>query len=346
MHYEKFDDVMAALAKKRRKVHLLTGNGFSVAYDSSIFSYNALFDFVASQKDPLLAGVLATLKTKNFELMMEQLDAFSALLDVFGGDESLKTTVATAHDGLRKSLIDAIKSMHPEHVFKVSDEKSAACARFVKQFLETGGSVFTSNYDLLLYWVLMRQNIPNACDGFGRELLNPVEVENKTEEPEYSPLLWGPNRSRQNVFYVHGSLPLFDTGTEVEKEQYDESGYLLENISARIEADEYPVFVTSGDGGDKLAQIRANPYLSDCYEHLCSVDGSIVTFGFSFGESDLHLVDALNKATHYPSKDVPKLWSVYIGVFSDADMQRAAALEKTLHAKVHTYNAQTAEVWG
>lgn len=346
MHYEKFDAVMASLAKKKRKAHLLMGNGFSMAYDSSIFSYNALYDFVASQKDPILAGVLTAMKTKNFELMMEQLDAFSALLDVFGGDESLKTKVAAAHDGLRKSLIDAIKSMHPEHVFKVSDEKSAASAQFVNQFLETGGSIFTSNYDLLLYWVLMRQNILNACDGFGRELLNPLEVEHRTEEPDWSPLRWGPNRSRQNVFYVHGSLPLFDTGTEVEKEQYDESGYLLENISSRIEADDYPVFVTAGDGDDKLAQIRANPYLSDCYEHLCSVDGSIVTYGFSFGESDLHIVDALNRATHYPSKDVPKLWSIYIGVFSDADMQRAVALEKTLHAKVHTYNAQTAGVWG
>ena len=76
------------------------------------------------------------------------------------------------------------------------------------------------------------------------------------------------------------------------------------------------------------------------------LNSSIVTFGFSFGESDLHFLDALNKATHYPSKDVPKLWSVYIGVFSDADMQRALALEKKLHAKVHTYNAKTAGVWG
>ena len=84
MHYEKFDDVMAGLAKKKRKAHLLMGNGFSVAYDSSIFSYKSLFDFVASQQDPLLAGVLGALKTKNFELMMEQLNAFLALLDVFG----------------------------------------------------------------------------------------------------------------------------------------------------------------------------------------------------------------------------------------------------------------------
>lgn len=346
MHYEKFQDVMTSLAKKKRTAHLLLGNGFSMAYDSSIFSYNALFDFVASLKDPALSGVLSAMKTKNFELMMKQLDAFEALLDVFGGDDALKAKVTAAHDGLRKSLIDAIKSLHPEHVFKIPDEKSASCAKFVNQFLETGGSIFTSNYDLFLYWVLMRQGIPNACDGFGREILNPLEVENKIEEPEWSPLCWGPNRSQQNVFYVHGSLPLFDTGAEVEKEQYDEAGYLLENISSRIEDDDYPVFVTAGTGEDKLTQIRSNPYLTDCYDHLCNIDGSIVTFGFAFGDSDLHIVEALNRATHLPSKDAPKLWSIYIGVFSETDMKRAQSLEKLLHAKVHTYNAQTAGIWG
>ncbi len=346
MHYETFEDVMTALAKKKRKAHLLLGNGFSMSYDSSIFSYNALFDFVASLEDPMLAGILGAMKTKNFELMMEQLDAFAALLDVFGGDEALRAKVAAAHDGLRKSLIDAIKSLHPEHVFKVSDEKSASCAQFVNRFLETGGSIFTSNYDLLLYWVLMRQGIPNACDGFGRELLNPIEVEKGIEAPEWSALRWGPNRTKQNVFYVHGSLPLFDTGTEVEKEQYDEEGYLLENINTRIEANDYPVFVTAGNGEDKLAQIRANPYLADCYDHLSNVDGSVITLGFGFGDSDLHIVDALNRATHLPSKAVPKLWSVYIGVFLEADVKRAAVLEKLLHAKVHTYNAQTARLWG
>ncbi len=346
MHYDNFEDVLTELAKKKRKAHLLLGNGFSVAYNSSIFSYNALFNFVSSLEDPVLAGVLGAMKTKNFELMMAQLDTFSALLDVFDGDDALKTRVAAAHEGLRKSLIDAIKSLHPEHVFKVSDEKSEACARFVNRFLKTGGSIFTSNYDLLLYWVLMRQGIPNACDGFGRELLNPIEVENKTEEADWSELRWGPNRSKQNVFYVHGALPLFDTGTEVEKEQYDSEGYLLENISARIEADHYPVFVTAGSGEDKIAQIRASPYLTHCYEQLSGIDGSIISFGFGFGDSDLHIVEALNRATHFPSKSTPKLWSIYIGVFTDADMKRAAVLDKLLHAKVHTYDAKTAKIWG
>ena len=346
MHYENFEDVMTALAKKKRTAHLLLGNGFSMAYDSSIFSYNALFDFVASLQDPLLARVLGAMKTKNFELMMEQLDAFTVLLDVFEGDEAIKTRVQAAHDGLRRSLIDAIKALHPEHVFKVPAEKSASCAKFIDRFLKTGGSVFTSNYDLLLYWILMREGVPNACDGFGRELLNPVEVENKTEEQVWSELRWGPNRSNQNVFYVHGSLPLFDTGTDVVKEQYDEDGYLVEKIRARIDADDYPVFVTAGTGDEKMAQIRANPYLADCYDHLSSVDGSIVTFGFAFGDSDLHIVEALNRATHLGSKDVPKLWSIYIGVFSEGDMKRAEALGRLLHAKINTYDARTAQLWG
>ncbi|EFV82363.1 hypothetical protein HMPREF0005_00678 [Achromobacter xylosoxidans C54] len=346
MHYEKFEHVMAELKKKKRKSHLLLGNGFSMAYDNSIFSYNALFNFVASLKDRDLAAILGVMKTKNFELMMEQLEAFSSLLKVFGGDEALQAKVHAAHDGLRKSLIDAIRSMHPEHVFKVSDEKSAACAHFVSRFLETGGSIFTSNYDLLLYWVLMRQNIPNACDGFGRDLLNPLEVERKNEDPEWSTLRWGPNKAKQNIFYVHGALPLFDTGTEVEKEQYGEGGYLLENISSRIELNNYPVFVTAGNGDDKLAQIRANPYLAHCYDSLCAVDGSIVSFGFGFGDSDLHIVDALNRATHIRSNTIPKLWSVYIGVFNDADKARAESLQQRLHAKVHTYDAATAHLWG
>jgi hypothetical protein len=168
MHYDSFEDVMAGLEKKKRSAHLLLGNGFSMAYDPKIFSYNALYDFITSLKDPVLVGVMQAMQTKNLELMMAQLRTLSAVLQVLEADQSLKAKVDAAHEGLQTSLIDAIKSLHPEHVFKVSDEKSAACAKFVNRFLQRGGSVFTSNYDLLLYWVLRRQSVPNACDGVGR----------------------------------------------------------------------------------------------------------------------------------------------------------------------------------
>lgn len=344
MRYENFDDLMAELEKKKRQVHLLLGNGFSMAYDPNIFSYNALYDFISGQKDASLIKILSAMKTKNFELMMAQLEAFSSLLKTLGADKTLQDLVSEAHLKLKVSLLDAIKSLHPEHVFKIAEEKTRACAVFLHRFMNTGGQVYTTNYDLLLYWVLMRQDVPNAIDGFGRELLNPVEAA-QGEEQEWSELIWGKNKRRQNIFYLHGSLPLFDTGTQIVKEEYD-GNYLLENISARLDAGEYPIFVTAGNGEDKLAQIRHNPYLSDCYDHLTELDGSVVTFGFGFGEYDEHIIDALNKAAKFHSRQPPKLWSIYIGTYSEHDLDYIESIRHKFHAKVHTFDAKAVGLWG
>ena len=345
MRYATFDEVMTSLEKKKRQVHLLLGNGFSMVYDPMIFSYNALYDFISSQKDEVLIKILSAMKTKNFELMMAQLEVVSSLLKSLGADAKLQKQVEDAHSKLKTSLLDAIKSLHPEHVFKIADEKSQACAKFLDRFLRTGGQVYTTNYDLLLYWVLMRQEVPNAIDGFGRELLNPVEAAGGGE-PGWWGLGWGKKRENQNIFYLHGSLPLFDTGTQVIKEQYDGGGYLLENISTRLEDGEYPIFVTAGNGDDKLSQIRHNPYLSDCYDHMSELDGSVVTFGFGFGEYDGHIIEALNKATKFGTRLPPKLWSVYIGTYSDLDADYIDSIQHKFHAKVHTFDAKTVKLWG
>ena len=52
MKLETFDDVLASIKKiSSREFHLLLGNGFSMAYDPEIFSYNALDDFVTKLGD-------------------------------------------------------------------------------------------------------------------------------------------------------------------------------------------------------------------------------------------------------------------------------------------------------
>lgn len=85
--------------------------------------------------------------------------------------------------------------------------------------MDHGGSVFSTNYDLLLYWILMRNNIVEHVDGFGREIENPGEFV-PPEEQVWTELRWGKNREKQNVFYVHGALPFFDTGVDIVKEEY------------------------------------------------------------------------------------------------------------------------------
>ncbi len=345
MKTQSFRDVINYLNKEKRSFSLLLGNGFSMAYDKEIFSYNALYNFLVAQDDEILIKLFSAIKTKNFELIMQQLDTTLALLDAFKSDPELQKQIKLASVKLKKGLLDAVQSLHPEHVFKIPEDKSIACANFLTLFLNSGGHIYTTNYDLLLYWVLMRKNVKNSIDGFGRELENPVEA-NKGEEKEWSELRWGKNRTDQNVHYLHGALPLFDTGTEVIKEEYSEEGYLLENISQRLDSGDYPIFVTAGNGDEKLAHIRHNRYLSHCYDCFSKLDGSLISFGFNFGPYDEHIIYAINQAAKYGNKSPPKLWSVYIGVYSDADVKHIENIKHKFHTKVSLFDAKTADVWG
>jgi predicted house-cleaning noncanonical NTP pyrophosphatase (MazG superfamily) len=345
MKLETFGDVLTSIKKNpKRPFHLLLGNGFSVAYDPTIFSYNALHDFVSKLKDKDLSKILEVIETRNFEVIMQYLDNFSALITAFGGDTALKKRIDAASAKLKKTLLDAVKEMHPEHVFKVPDDQSKACATFLKTFLDSGGSIFSTNYDLLLYWVLMRNSVVKHVDGCGRELLNDTGEFMKPEEQDWSDLMWGKHREEQNVFYLHGALPFFDSGTSVEKEEYTVYNYLLANISERMEKGEYPIFVTAGDASQKLKHITHNQYLTFCYDSFCAAKGSLVTFGFGFGQYDEHIIAAINRAAKQKAPD--KLWSIYIGIYSEEDKKHIEHLAPKFRCKVHVFDAKTANVWG
>ncbi|NTW88758.1 MAG: DUF4917 family protein [Desulfobulbaceae bacterium] len=345
MKVETFDDVLGSIRKNpKRQFHLLLGNGFSVAYEPMIFSYNALHDFVAKIKDKDLSKILEVIETRNFEVIMQYLDNFSALITAFGGDPALKRRVDSASTKLKASLLEAVKAMHPEHVFKVPEEQSKACAAFLKTFLDTDGNIYSTNYDLLLYWVLMRNNVVEHGDGCGRELENDTGEVMKREDQIWSDLTWGKNRDTQNVFYMHGALPFFDSGIAVKKEEYNIYNYLLQNISDRMAKGEYPIFVTAGDGHQKLKHITHNQYLTYCYDSFCQAEGSLITYGFSFGQFDEHIIEAINRAAKRKAPN--KLWSIYIGVYSDDDKKHIENISGQFRCKVHLYDAKTANVWG
>lgn len=69
MEVMSFDEIITSLQKKRRTTSLLMGNGFSMAYDVEIFSYNALHNFLQSQEDELLTKLFGAIQTRNFELV-------------------------------------------------------------------------------------------------------------------------------------------------------------------------------------------------------------------------------------------------------------------------------------
>lgn len=342
---QSYNDVIKYLSRKKRTPHLLFGNGFSMAYNPGIFSYNALSSFIEKIDDPALSKLFSRLNTKNFELIMQQLDNFCEVADLFTTDKKLVPKIREVSERLKNSLIDAVKELHPEHVFSVSKEESEVCAQFLNHYLDHDGNIFSTNYDLLLYWVLMRNNPEKANDGFGRDLENDIsDGFIPEEEREYSELRWGKHKGGQNIHYLHGTLPIFDAGVEIVKEEYDGT-YLLDKIKARIENKEYPVFVTAGNAKEKLTHIMHNKYLSYCYDKLCNIEGSLITFGFNFGEYDTHIIDAINIAAKQGAKTGNKLFSVYIGVYSNEDLKHILKIQDKFKCKVTPYNARTVKMW-
>jgi hypothetical protein len=342
---ENYKSVVDKLNKRKYPKHLIIGNGFSMAYDHKIFSYNALYDFIEKLQDPTLSKLFEVINTKNFELVMRQLDNFIEIAKAFNEDGRLITALTQANQLLQQSLIDAVSKLHPEHVFEVSETESKSCFNFLGEYLNNEGKIFSTNYDLLLYWVFMRNKPESSIDGFGKEHLNPIATRRGQENAEFGELYWGKHKEEQTVFYLHGTLPIFDTGTEIEKEVYRDRHYLLENIKERMNNKEYPIFVTAGNGTEKLKHIYHNRYLTHCYENLSKITGSLVSFGFNFGEYDEHIIDAINKASKRGAQSGDKLFSVYIGVYLESDLEHVKKIQGKFDCKVNVYNAQTANIW-
>jgi hypothetical protein len=345
MALQSYSDMIASLRKKKRTKHLLLGNGFSMAYDSTIFSYNALNSFIRNLNNQVLSKLFSVVSTKNFEAIMQQLETLRDLATAFKADAGFVASIDQAISELRAGFLEAVKELHPEHVFTIPEEKSAACAVFLGEYADGEGGIFTTNYDILLYWVLMRNRFPNAGDGFGREAEDYEEFV-PAEDLTWSNLRWGKHKDEQSVFYLHGALPLFDTGVEIEKEEYTDGSYLLENIKKRIERREYPIFVTAGTARDKLSHIKHNSYLSYCYERLSSIQGSLVVFGFNFGEYDYHIIDAINIAAKHGRKTSDKLHSVYVGIYSDDALRHIESIVPQFQCKVNLFDSKTAPIWG
>lgn len=340
-----YNEVIEYLRRNHRQHHLLIGNGFSISYDKDIFSYNALSRFLMDSENDTLKSVFKVFNTQNFELVMEQLDNYVAVSKVLKFPYGCNKQLEDVAKQLKDSLIEAVSAMHPEQVFEIPEENSAACARFLNEYLQNGGNVFSTNYDLLLYWVMMR-NEQHPTDGFGREAENEGYGEYvKEDDIEWSELIWGKHKKDQNVHYLHGSLPLFDTGTEIIKEEYDGT-WILDKIKQRMEKGHFPIFVTAGDAVQKMKHISHNKYLTYCYDCLCNIEGSLITFGFSFGDNDTHIIDAINRAAKYGQRRGDKLLSIYVGVFSDADLAHMQSIESKFECKVNYFDAKTANIWG
>jgi hypothetical protein len=269
---------------------LLIGNGFSIKH----FSYKTLLEKSGLDADGPLRALFTSLNTVDFEVVIRALEDAALVERTYNKLKRADVLQADA-DKLRRALVHAIRKVHPVNRADVEDV-IPACAEFLRTF----STIFTLNYDLLLYWVIL-EDTRAFTDGFGL---------GEERDGFLGPFKRG---AYCNIYNLHGGLHLFRTASdEVEKRLMGQSG-VIDAIADVITRDKrLPVYVAEGTSIGKLAHIYSLPHLRQCYEVLCKSSGPFFVYGHSASDNDAHIYDALFRSdvshlyfcVHKPTCDI------------------------------------------
>lgn len=347
-----FEDALKDSAKYSKR-HLLLGNGFSIACRADIFHYNSLFNQADFSEMPEIEAVFTALRTEDFETAIRSLENAALLLPAYLSNTSSVSSMMQSHaNAIKALLVKTIAGNHPSAPYEISDEKFWACRRFLFNFLINNGQVFTLNYDLLLYWTLMHDDMPfsnpielKSNDGFG----------NDEADPSADYVVWQGETGAHDakVHFLHGALHLFDTGSELKKYTWIRKGVpLVEQAQQAINQNAYPLFVAEGTSKQKKSKIRHNAYLYQGFKQLTANlkqgKNCFFIYGHSLAANDDHILNRLALGRF------PKLYvSLYGNPASEVNteiVRRAKLLSEKRNElwplEVVFYDAASAKVWG
>lgn len=327
-------------SKRHRKRHVLLGNGFSIACRPDIFLYGKLYERADFSKlSPTARLAFEALDTQDFERVIKALRDTAAVARAYGLPHAAVQALLLDAEALKGLLVETIASSHPAWPGELTEDEYTHCKLFLANF----NCVYTFNYDLLLYWVQMHVPegaLPNSDDGFRKS----------QDDYDASYVVWEPSQSHeQNMYFLHGALHVFDSGTEVQKYTWANTGIrLVDQIREALSKDFFPLFVSEGTSAEKLERIRHNDYLSKAYRSFSEITGALFIYGHSLAENDEHYLKRIERG---------RISSVYVGIYGDPSgpnnqtivrraNQLALARSPSRPLQVHFFSAESAHVWG
>lgn len=296
---------------------ILLGNGFSCAVWDK-FGYSSLFDTACSSdkvQNPLSLQDQSLFKlkdTKNFELVLSGLSTTNGFNEVLAHSYPL---AMNRHEHIKNALGEAVRAVHIPW-----NSVSESVLNTIHEELKRYKFVYSTNYDLLLYWAVMSQ-------GGGKDFKDYFWSKTNTiNDPAFNIADTEIKKEATRVLYLHGALHLY-------RDERTERTYKLVNRGPRnlLEILEVPLFITEGSSEDKLRAISRSDYLSFAYSQFMNHEGPLVIFGHSLGETDLHLISALKNIIKRSRANLKIAISIYSqGKSSEKIWQQKANLHEKL----------------
>lgn len=325
MPLQTFEDAFDKL-EPGEKPSILLANGFSQAWDRNIFNYQNLLQKASfGSRDTLIKEIFNNFSTYDFEKIMRALEAAESVCVSYGFDQTKIDNIKADQQILKDSLVDVISQTHPARSSGVTTKQYERAKLFIKRFKNT----FTLNYDLLLYWIVNKDDVnPQGYftdDGFRGKI-------------------WT-NEISQDVYFLHGGLHIYDDGSSINKHTFrkDADTSIVEQVRSNLNQGKFPLFVSEPTHDKKLARIKHNPYLNYCFGALKNLREPLFIHGHSMSENDAHIFDQIKES------DVSK---VFISIFGDCNssenretIANARRFIETENISVEFYDASSAPIW-
>ena len=152
LEIKKWSDISEDFINKENSI--LLGNGFSIGYHEH-FNYESLYEKLAEEEK----DIFNRLNTKNFE------DVLKYLYEIYSNENLIRLDICKKENierlkeknkKIRELFTEIIKKVHPVH-FSILDIDEKIIEKIIKE-LSNYEKIFTTNYDLILYWLIMNDN--------------------------------------------------------------------------------------------------------------------------------------------------------------------------------------------
>lgn len=263
---------------------LLIGNGASRSVWDR-FAYDSLYEValapdLARHLSPVDQAIFDSLDTRNFEVVLSALRSARVIGEALSHDVS---SVNECYDNVKNALIEAVRQVHAP-----AGTVPEPTLRAIRTELLRYSFVYSTNYDLLVYWAIMSDDEGWGFKDYlwsGRFDVTDTEIFEKATK----------------VLYLHGGLHLVRLRSGLAaKLRWEPGKGILDQFGASAGSDFVPLFVSEGTSADKETVIRSSDYLTFALEQFAAHQGRLVVFGHSLGESDAHLVRAMQRWGNRP----------------------------------------------
>lgn len=261
---------------------ILIGNGASINVWEK-FNYRSIYAQASSSGSGSPLGIkdtnlFNTLDTHNFEQILSSLKTASIINQALGLPD---VEITQRYESIKSSLIGTIGEVHIP--WRITPDLIIST---IRSEILNYKRVYTTNYDLLIYWSVMHQNNPAPfVDYFFTEEFDSSDTNIYDD-------------AKTKVLYLHGALHLYrlPNGTTL-KRKAEEKRNLLDLFGQPYPGhpDAIPLIVSEGTSEDKLTSINQSDYLTFAFNKFAEEREDIVVLGHSLSDSDMHIVEAMRK---------------------------------------------------